>query len=121
MRPYRIAAELDSIFDKSHLSGIGRLEFLGASKLLISDEYAGICLMYNAIHGEEDKKDMINPLDNEKFLTEFNEMFNMEYSLHKTDDAYFMPEFDIDMGNAPYVIPALIDLRDNCYLHKYID
>lgn len=78
MRPYRIAAELDSIFDKSRLSGIGRLEFLGASKLLISDEYAGVCLMYNAIHGEEDKKDMINPLDNEKFLTEFNEMFNMD-------------------------------------------
>ena len=78
LRPYRIAAELDSIFDKSHLSGIGRLEFLGASKLLISDEYAGLCLMYNAIHGEEDKKDMINPLDNEKFLAEFNEMFNMD-------------------------------------------
>ena len=74
MRPYRIAAELDSIFDKSHLSGIGRLEFLGASKLLISDEYAGICLMYEAIHGGEDKDAMLNPKDQEQFEKDFAEL-----------------------------------------------
>ena len=78
LRPYRIAAELDSIFDKTHLSGIGELEFLGANQLILTDEYAGLCLMYAAIHGEEDKKGMINPDDNEKFLEEFNKMFNVK-------------------------------------------
>ncbi len=51
----------------------------------------------------------------------FNEMFDMEYSLHKTDENFFMPEFDVNMGESPYAIPALNDLRDRYYLHKYID
>jgi hypothetical protein len=38
------------------LTGIGKLEFLGANQMILTDEYAGICLMYTAIHGEEDKK-----------------------------------------------------------------
>jgi hypothetical protein len=31
LRPYRIAAELDSIFKNQRLTGIGRLEFLGGN------------------------------------------------------------------------------------------
>ena len=76
LRPYRIAAEIDSIFDKTHLSGIGELEFLGANQIILTDEYAGLCLMYAAIHGEEDKKFMPNPADEEQFLADFNKMFN---------------------------------------------
>jgi hypothetical protein len=76
LRPYRIAAELDSIFDGTHLSGIGELEFLGANQMILTDEYAGLCLMYAAIHGEEDKKFMPNPADEEQFLADFNKMFN---------------------------------------------
>ena len=76
LRPYRIAAELDSIFDKQHLSGIGELEFLGANQIPINDEYAGLCLAYTAIHGEEDKKFMLNPDDDKQFVKEFNEMMN---------------------------------------------
>ena len=76
LRPYRIAAELDSVFDKKHLSGIGELEFLGANQMVLTDEYAGLCLMYAAIHGEEDKKFMPNPADEEQFIQDFNEMFN---------------------------------------------
>ena len=76
LRPYRIAAEIDSVFDKTHLSGIGELEFLGANQMILTDEYAGLCLMYAAIHGEEDKKFMPNPADEEQFLAEFNKMFN---------------------------------------------
>ena len=30
LRPYKIAAELDSMFDKKHLTGIGELQFAGA-------------------------------------------------------------------------------------------
>ena len=76
LRPYRIAAELDSVFDRKHLTGIGELEFLGANQLILTDEYAGLCLMYAAIHGEEDKKGMLNPADEENFVNNFNKMFN---------------------------------------------
>ena len=76
LRPYRIAAELDSVFDKSRLSGIGRLEFLGANQIILTDEYAGLCLMYQAIHGEDDKKNAPNPLDEINIEDNFNQMFN---------------------------------------------
>ena len=73
LRPYRIAAELDSMIDKTHLTGIGKLEFLGGNQIILTDEYAGLCLMYTAIHGEEDKKFMPNPNDEERFLKDFQD------------------------------------------------
>lgn len=76
LRPYKIAAELDYMFNGKHLTGIGKLEFLGASQILLTDEYGGICLLYQAIHGEEDKKRMPNPNDEEDFLENFNALFN---------------------------------------------
>ena len=63
LRPYRIAAEIDSMFDEKHLTGIGTLKFLGANQMILTDEYAGLCLMYVAVHGEEDKINMPNPRD----------------------------------------------------------
>ena len=71
LRPYRIAAEIDSMIDKTHLTGIGKLEFLGANQIILTDEYAGLCLMYQAVHGEEDKKFMPNPNDEERFIEDF--------------------------------------------------
>ncbi len=71
LRPYRIAAEIDSMFNNKHLTGIGTLEFNGADQMILNDHFAGICLTYKAIHGEEDKKIMPNPQDEEKFLEEF--------------------------------------------------
>ena len=76
LRPYRIAAELDSMLDKEKLTGIGELEFLGARFTNLNDEFGGICLTYRAIHGGEDKKFMPNPADEAQFLKEFNEDFN---------------------------------------------
>lgn len=78
LRPYRIAAEIDSMFDKKHLTGIGKLEFLGANQAVLTDEYAGLCLMYSAIHGEEDKKDMLNPKEQEQFEQDFKKMMRAE-------------------------------------------
>jgi hypothetical protein len=51
------------MFNDKHLTGIGKLQFLGANQMILTDEFAGLCLMYSAIHGEEDKKDMLNPRD----------------------------------------------------------
>ena len=76
LRPYRIAAEIDSMFNDRHLTGIGTLQFLGASQMILTDEYAGLCLMYSAIHGVEDKKQMPNPADEEQFVENYNQMFN---------------------------------------------
>ena len=76
LRPYKIAAEIDSMFNGKHLTGIGELEFLGANQMILTDEYAGLCLMYQAIHGEEDKKKMPNPNDEAAFVANFDAMFN---------------------------------------------
>lgn len=76
LRPFRIAAELDSMFSGKHLTGIGTLQFLGANQINVSDEFVGVCLYYQAIHGEEDKKYMPNPGDEEQFLDNFNKIFN---------------------------------------------
>ena len=76
LRPYRIAAELDSMFCDKHLTGIGTLEFFSANQLNLTDEYGGLCLMYNAVHGEEDKKKMPNPMDEEQFQENFDKIFN---------------------------------------------
>jgi hypothetical protein len=77
LRPYRIAAEIDTMFNDKHLTGIGKLNFLGANQLILNDEFAGLTLMYAATHGEEDKKNMPNPMDEEKYIQEFNETFNV--------------------------------------------
>ena len=76
LRPYKIAAELDSMFDGKHLTGIGRLEFVGANQMILTDEFGGLCILYKAIHGEEDKKKMPNPADEQGFIDNFNAMFN---------------------------------------------
>lgn len=76
LRPYRIAAELDTMFNDRHLTGIGTLQFLGADQLLLTNEYAGVCLQYEAIHGEEDKKNMPNPMDEQSMIKNFDETFN---------------------------------------------
>lgn len=74
LRPYKIAAEIDSMFNNTHLTGIGELQFLGMSQININDEFGGICLMYEATHGGEDKKYMPNPRDEERFLKDFKEL-----------------------------------------------
>ena len=71
LRPYKIAAEIDSMFNGKHLTGIGELNFLGANQIILTDEFAGLCLMYEAVHGEEDKKFMPNPVDEQQFLEDW--------------------------------------------------
>lgn len=65
LRPFKIAGEIDSMFNKKHLTGIGKLLFLGANKLVVNEEYSGYTLMYLAIHGDEDKKWPLTPFEEE--------------------------------------------------------
>lgn len=78
LRPYKIAAEIDSMFNNTHLTGIGTLQFIGATQIVLTDEYAGVCLMYEATHGGEDKKFMPNPRDEEQFLKDFKDLTSEE-------------------------------------------
>ena len=74
LRPYRIAAELDSMFNNQHLTGIGTLTFIGAHYETAGDEYACLTLTFSAIHGGEDKAPFINPIAQEQFEKEFEAM-----------------------------------------------
>lgn len=55
LRPYKIAGEIDGMFNNQHLTGIGLLEFSGANQLLINDQIGGLTLTYRAVHGNDDK------------------------------------------------------------------
>lgn len=76
LRPYKIAAEIDSMLNGRKLTGIGKLEFLGANQMILTDEYAGLCLMYSAIHGEEDKINAPKVEDEIDLDLNFDKIFN---------------------------------------------
>lgn len=78
LRPYRIAAEIDSMLDKKHLTGIGDLLFYEGTRTVINDKFGGFCIKYITIHGEEDKKKMLNPIDEELFVKEFKEQYGKD-------------------------------------------
>lgn len=75
LRPYRIAAEIDSMFDNQHLTGIGELHFMGANQIILNDEFAGLTLMYQATHGGEDKKGAPNPANEENLKKNYIDLF----------------------------------------------
>jgi hypothetical protein len=64
------------MFNDKHLTGIGTLQFLGANQIVLTDEFAGLCLMYEAIHGGEDKKNAENPKEQTDIVANFNKIFN---------------------------------------------
>ncbi len=76
LRPYKIAGEIDSMFNNKKLTGIGYLEFMGATQIVLTDEFAGLCLLYRTFHGEEDKKFMPNPNDDAQFIKDFKDFMN---------------------------------------------
>ena len=59
LRPYKIAGELDHMFNNQKMTGIGTLEFVNGTNLVLNDQLMGLVLTYKAIHGIEDQ---INPL-----------------------------------------------------------
>jgi len=78
LRPYKIAAEIDSMINNKYLVGIGDIEFLGANQIILTDEFAGICLTYQAWHRDDDQKKMPNPADEARFLEDFKEYTKAE-------------------------------------------
>ena len=78
LRPYAIAAEIDSMVNDKRLTGIGKVQFLGCKQIILSDEFAGLTLMYEAIHGYEgeDSKKPLNPNEESDLIATFNKIFN---------------------------------------------
>lgn len=54
LRPHLIAGYIDGIMDNTKLSGIGTLQFLGASQIVLNEYLGGIMLRYVATHGAGD-------------------------------------------------------------------
>ena len=56
LRPYKIMGIIDGILNKSHLSGIGSLTFVGGHQQeLVIPHWSVHTLQYLAIHGSDDK------------------------------------------------------------------
>lgn len=55
LRPHLIAGYIDGIMDNTKLSGIGTLQFLGASQIVLNEYLGGIMLRYVATHGADDQ------------------------------------------------------------------
>lgn len=55
LRPYQIAGYIDGIMDRTKLSGIGTLQFLGSSEFVLNEHLGGIMLRYVATHSTDDK------------------------------------------------------------------
>lgn len=76
LRPFKIAGEIDSMLNESKLSGIGRLKFMTGNFTVLNEDYGVLSLLFEATHGEDDKKGMLNPADEAEFIEEFNEIYN---------------------------------------------
>ena len=53
-RPIKIAGYIDGILNNNKLSGIGTLNFAGMNELVLDENLCGYCLMYTAVHGNDD-------------------------------------------------------------------
>ena len=66
------------MFNKKKLTGIGEVEFLGANQIVLSDEFAGLTLMYQTIHGYkgEDSYNANKPGEQEDIEVNWDQIFN---------------------------------------------
>lgn len=55
LRPLKIAGFIDGILNNARLSGIGELKFRSCTELILDNELAGYSLIYEAVHGNDDR------------------------------------------------------------------
>lgn len=55
LRPLKIAGYIDGILNNAKLSGIGTLNFVSCTELILNEDLAGYTLTYKAIHGNDDR------------------------------------------------------------------
>ena len=54
MRPVKIAGIIKGLLDEAKFSGIGKLQFMGASQLVLSENLSGYTVLFQATHGNDD-------------------------------------------------------------------
>lgn len=54
LRPYKIAGELDAMFNGAKMTGIGTLQFLSATNLVLNDQLMGLTMIYRSVQSTED-------------------------------------------------------------------
>lgn len=50
LRPYKIMGEIDGMFNRQKLNGIGTMEFVSGNQLLLNSELGGYTLVYRVIN-----------------------------------------------------------------------
>lgn len=60
LRPWAIAGYIDGILDQTELSGIGKLEFMGASQVVLSEYLGGVILRYMAVNSDANDAEKID-------------------------------------------------------------
>lgn len=60
LRPWMIAGYIDGIMNDTRLSGIGKLQFLGAQQLVLNEYLGGVMLRYSSSHSESDDSQNID-------------------------------------------------------------
>jgi hypothetical protein len=60
LRPWMIAGYVDGIMNDTRLSGIGKLQFLGAQQLVLNEYLGGVMLRYSSSHSEADDSQNID-------------------------------------------------------------
>ena len=76
LRPFKIAAEIDTIFNNKKFTGMGKLQFLGCKIIGINNEFAGVALLYGTVHGGEDRVNQLNPQNEERAYEDFKSFIN---------------------------------------------
>lgn len=76
LRPFKIAAEIDTIFNNKKFTGMGKLQFLGCKIIGINNEFAGVALLYGTVHGGEDRVNQPNPQNEERAYEDFKSFIN---------------------------------------------
>lgn len=60
LRPWMIAGYVDGIMNDTRLSGIGKLQFLGAQQLVLNEYLGGVMLRYSASNSEANDAEKVN-------------------------------------------------------------
>lgn len=60
LRPWMIAGYIDGIMNDTRLSGIGKLQFLGAQQLVLNEYLGGVMLRYSASNSEANDAEKVD-------------------------------------------------------------
>lgn len=60
LRPHKIAGELDAMFNRKKMTGIGTPQFSSNKNLIMDGDLMGMLMIYRIIHGVEDQIDPLS-------------------------------------------------------------